>query len=499
MLRSTDFSQVVSTRRRMALKSSYFITFLALASLAACSASGSSTSGFSTSGSSTSGGSALPLVRHASGSPGQYISHVVVIIQENRSFENFFAGYPKANAPMSGCAIPVSKSSQRGITRDPVRRNSGSGSGCPKGDISVALTPTTWSGPDLQHNWNSSKREYDKGKMDGFSAFGKTPYGAYTYIEQSLLTPYWTMANQYVLADAMFPTEFGGSFTGHLTLVAGNDAIKQGTSPESEVDFPNGLHDDCDSPPGTRSSYLTENAQEHYYQGPFPCFDQWDSMAQDLDKHGVSWKMYADRVLGAGMWEPFEAMKYVRYGQDWSTNIIAPQTKVLNDPNNGQLASVSWVTPSRPDSDHPGDGGGGPSWVASVVNAIGESPYWPTTAIVVVWDDWGGLYDNAPPPQLDYRGLGIRVPCLIISPYAKQNYVDHTQYEYASILSFMEEVFGLPRIGPASEGYTDSRATPLDNAFDFTQGPRSFTVIPSTLPRSHFLNERPSNEPVDTE
>ncbi len=102
------------------------------------------------------------------------------------------------------------------------------------------------------------------------------------------------------------------------------------------------------------------------------------------------------------------------------------------------------MSPSKPDSDHPDEGDKGPSWVASVVNAIGESSYWNTTAIVVIWDDWGGWYDNAPPPQLDFRGLGIRVPCLIISPYAKQGVVSHTQYEYASILKFIEQAFNLP-------------------------------------------------------
>ena len=163
-----------------------------------------------------------------------------------------------------------------------------------------------------------------------------------------------------------------------------------------------------------------------------------------LDDAKVSWKIYATKVLDAGFWEPFEAIKYVRYGPDWSTNIIAPQTQVLNDAANGHLAAVSWVTPSKEDSDHPAAvSDKGPSWVASIVNAVGESSYWPTSAIIVVWDDWGGFYDNAPPPQLDYRGLGIRVPCLIISPYAKHGYVSHVQYEYGSILRFIEEVYGL--------------------------------------------------------
>jgi phospholipase C len=308
------------------------------------------------------------------------------------------------------------------------------------------------------------------------------------------------MAEQYVLADAMFPTEFGGSFTAHLTLVAGTDDIE--LPGEAEVDYPNATPDDCDSPPGTKSSYVTPNRKEHLYQGPFPCFDQFNTIARVLDSAGISWQIYASKVLDAGFWEPFEAIKYVRYGKDWPKDIIAPQTKVLKDARNGHLASVDWVTPTKKDSDHPiAHSDTGPSWVTSIVNAIGESAYWRSSAIVILWDDWGGFYDNAPPPQLDYRGLGIRVPCLIISPYAKKNYVSHVQYEYGSILRFIEEVYGIPpgSIGPTRKGYTDGRAASLDDAFDFTQKPRAFVPIPSKYPASHFLHEPPSNEPVDTE
>ncbi|HEY1881958.1 MAG TPA: alkaline phosphatase family protein [Candidatus Cybelea sp.] len=440
---------------------------------------------------------AVPRVRHASRSASQYLSHVIVIVQENRSFENFFAGYPGANAPMSGCGLPVG--SLRPSVSGRVRR-AGSDSRCPPGDMSITLKPISFDGPVLQHNWRSSKEEYDKGKLDGFSKYGKPgEYEAYEYVERSLVKPYWTMANQYVLADAMFPTEWGGSFTGHLTLVAGNDRIK-GQPTQSEVDFPNGLHDDCDSPVGTRSSYVTADEQEHFYQGPFPCFDQFNSMANVLDTARIPWKIYASKLVGAGMWEPFEGFKYTRYGPDWRTDVIAPQTRVLSDAAKGNLASVDWVTPSKKDSDHPGDHSDlGPSWVSSVVNAVGQSSYWNTSAIIVVWDDWGGWFDNASPPQLDYRGLGFRIPCLIISPYAKHGYVDDTQYEFGSILRFIEEVYQLPTIGPASELYTDARATGLDNAFDFTQKPRPFAKIKAKYPLAHFLHEPPSNEPVDTE
>ncbi len=439
---------------------------------------------------------ARPNARHHSGGK---ITNVIVIVQENRSFESFFAGYPNANAPMTGCASPSPGAST------PLHRRGTSGSQCPPGDTAVPLQQATFeNNHDLKHDWGSSMIDWNDGRMDGFSHWGSASgsYKAYEYIERSQVQPYWTMAQQYVLADEMFPTEFGGSFTAHLTIVAGTDDIK--LPGRAEVNFPSAAPDDCDSPPGTKSSYVAAQPYRKIYQwqGGVPCFDQFNTIAQVLDGAGISWKYYATRLLDGGFWAPFESIKYVRYGPDWSSNIIAPQSKVLTDAQNGQLAPVSWVTPTGPDSDHPTyHSDQGPSWVSSVVNAIGESSYWPTSAIIVIWDDWGGFYDNAPPPQLDYRGLGIRVPCLIISPYAKPGYVSHTQYEFGSILRFIEEVNGLPAgsIGSTAQGYTDARANSLDDAFDFTQKPRAFTAIKAKYPLEHFLKEPAWHEPVDTE
>jgi phospholipase C len=450
------------------------LAFFGTLALAACGAGGASGAG------STRALPAAPAVAQpATGNPvHKYIKHVIVVIQENRSFENFFAGYPGANAPLTGMA----------------------------GSQTIALQPITFSGPDLRHDWTSSLGDWDNGAMDGFYQYGSGgpsgEYAAYSYVKQSLIQPYWDMANQYVLADAMFPTEFGGSFTAHLTLVAGTDNL---TPTEAEVDIPSAPPDDCDSPPGTSSSYVTPDRIEHPFQGPFPCFDQWKTVAQTLDHAKVSWKYYATQLVGAGMWEPFEAIKYVRNGPDWNKNIIVPQTKILTDPKKKHLAAVSWVSPSVQDSDHPeGKSDAGPSWVASIVNAIGKSSYWKSSAIIVVWDDWGGWYDNAAPPQPDFRGLGIRVPCLIISPYAREGtsgpgYVSHTQYEFGSILKFIEEADNLPYLGSTKDGYTDRRATSIDDAFDFTQQPRKFVPIKSKYPASRFISEPPSHEPVDTE
>jgi phospholipase C len=413
------------------------------------------------------------------------ISHVVIIVQENRSFDNFFAGYPGANAPTYGCGK--------------LRGSAASSSGCPPGDERINLTQFTFQRDhDLPHAFESGITDWDNGEMDGFNQEGQSnDTESYSYIERSQVATYWSIANQYVLADAMFPTEFGPSWTAHLTLVAGTDDV---TSSTALADFADG-HSDCSASPGTKTTIVnTERVVEHG-AGPFPCLGQFNTMAEALDNAGISWKYYVAKRLKSFIWSPFAAIKYVYEGSDWDKNIVAPNTQILNDIKDNQLASVSWVTPSERDSDAPAaHSDTGPSWVASVINAIGESSYWDSTAIVVIWDDWGGFYDNVPPPQLDFRGLGIRVSCLILSPYARKAYVSHTQYEFGSILKFIEEAFpNVGVLGNPSRGYTDSRAHSIRDAFDFSKPPRAFVPIKAKYPASYFLHEPPSDQPPDNE
>jgi phospholipase C len=459
----------------MAAKLLAAISVLALAICAGC-------------GSGSSSSSALPQAVVPGISPTErslssnYIKHIVVIIQENRSFENFFAGYPNADAPMVGYGLKHGKR------------------------VKIALHQDTFEvEPNLEHLYPASIIDWDKGKMDGFSKWGQNGTdAAYAYIERSQVQPYWDMANQYVLAAHMFPTEFGPSWTAHLTLIAGTDNVQQ--SPLwALVDFSDGAYNSCDSPRGSKTDIIGTNRKEQYFVGPFPCFTQFNTMAQDLDQGAISWKYYVDVIKHAGIWSPFEAIKYVRRGPDWQKNMVQPETQVITDAQNGNLAQVSWVTPNHDDSDHPGSHSDkGPSWVSSIVNAVGSGPDWSSTAIVLLWDDWGGFYDNAKPPDLDFRGLGIRVPCLIISPYAKTNYVDKTDYEFGSILKFTEEVFNLPALGQLSgssswQGYTDTRATSLDNAFNFAQPARAFKPIHSKYSAQYIMTMPRSNLPVDTE
>jgi phospholipase C len=419
---------------------------------------------------------------------GKYIKHVVIVVQENRSFDNFFAGYKGADYATSGGTL-------EGQTR--------------------RLQQITFQSHDFPHGWASALKEYDEGKMDGFD-WDSDPvykYYAYSFVDHRDVKPYWDMAHQWVLADHMFPTEFGPSFTGHLDLIAGTASLSSTTS---EVDIPSSQPWGCEGHQSGNTTWIINSLRtiSHDVTQP-PCFNQFNTMATTLDDAHVTWRYYAPTVtnaLGGGpLWSIFSAIQNVCgpvtvgsetecEGSQWKRNVISPQTTVLTDIQSGKLASVSWVIPDWHDSDHPStQSSTGPSWVAAIVNAVGKSKYWNSTAIVVVWDDWGGWYDNVPPPRMDYRGLGLRVPCLIISPYALQNHVSHTVYEFGSILKFVEEAFDLPALGPTSAGYTDTRARSLADSFDFSQKPRPFTPIAAPYPLSHFLNERPSFRVPDDE
>jgi phospholipase C len=399
---------------------------------------------------------------------GKYIKHVVIVVQENRSFDNFFAGYPGADAPTTGFA---------------------------KTGAPVTLQPISFKGPDINHEWAAAIADWDGGRMDGFDTTL-----AYKFVDRPLIKPYWDMAKQYVLADHMFPTEFGPSFTAHLDLIASTANLAPSIA---EVDQPDGGWQ-CNAPPGTATSTLTPGVAPlaadsiyHDLNGPFPCFTQFRTMAEVLDDAHIPWKYYAPHVSLPSQaqlsWSAFATIRYVFRGPDWGKNVVSPQVKFLHDAAASELAGVTWIVPDYFDSDHPGSQSDtGPSWVSAIVNTIGHGPDWDSTAIVILWDDWGGWYDNVPPPQKDFVGLGIRVPCLIVSPYARKGRVIHTQYEYGSILKFVEQTFSLPAIGPPSFGYTDTRATSLVDSFDFTQKPRRFQTIRAKYPAQHFILERPS-------
>ncbi len=418
----------------------------------------------------------------------QYISHVVVMIQENRSFDNLFATFPGA----------------AGATQGKMKT--------PSGYTYVPLQKTSLNYPcDFGHSYNGVIKDYDGGAMDGFGLEGggkKCPgqqgTAPYQYVDPLEIVPYWQIAETYVLGDHMFQTQGSGSFSAHQDLIAGGSTIDPQQT-KTVIDFPSKKPWGCDAPNGTVTSVIIakgSSLQYRYHHGPFPCF-KYQTLRDLLDTAGLSWRYYTPPEPGGigALWNGFDAIDAVRNGPEWNTNIVS-QTQIFSDITGGALPAVSWVIPTEANSDHPGNASDtGPSWVGSVVNAIGESQYWNSTAIVVVWDDWGGFYDHVPPPFFDrWGGLGFRVPLLIASPYARQGssryggYVSHTQYEFGSILKFIEDVFGLGRLGT-----TDVRANSIDDSFDFTQAPRAFVPIGTKYSRSFFERQPPSRAPVDTE
>jgi phospholipase C len=409
------------------------------------------------------------------------IAHIVIMVEENRSFNVLFAGFPGANTALVGPCKPAPW--------------------C-KGSHMVALHQiklATGGGPlfgrDIDHTNHAFKVECDINSEhvclnDGFDLirFGQSgqllpaKLYPYAYIDRAETKPYWDLAHQYTLSDSTFFDDTASSFIAHQIIISGTVRINDR---ESLTNQPPTQPWGCDAPPKTQTPVILRNGFVNP-DGPFPCFTQYGTMADLLDAKGVSWLFYADKAFGknsdfsGSVWNGYRAIHKIFYGPDWKTNISSPNLNIFSDLKAGTLPSVSWVIPSLFDSDHPASGcDGGPYWITKVVNAIGTSAYWKDTAIVLLWDDWGGWYDNAPPPQVNYTSQGFRVPMIVISPYAKPGFISHTPYDFGSILKLVEQTFDL-----GSLGTDDAKANSMENVFDFTQTPNVFhpAPIPAHMP-----------------
>jgi phospholipase C len=390
------------------------------------------------------------------------IDHIVIVIQENRSFDNLFRAYPHAHSSLTG-KLPDGKT--------------------------VSLIPVSLAAPyDISHRLQDAKAAYDRGKMDGFTdeysngQSSQNPYPQYGYVPRAQVRPYWEMAQQYVLGDEMFASALDGSYVAHQYLIAGWAG--------GAYDLPAAEPWGCDASPENAVGLLNNAGQPSGLV--FPCFT-YPTIADELDAKGLSWRCYAPQTGDGYSWTGYDAIAGIRKGPDWKKDVVHPETRLLHDVAGGQLASVTWVIPSSPLSDHAGSGSKrGPSWVASIVNAIGGSKFWSSTAIFVTWDEWGGWYDDVAPRQLDYNGLGFRVPLLCISPFAKSNYVDHAHYEFGSMLKFIEQRFDLPSLGQ-----TDVRAAAPLNCFNFQQHTRAFRPIAAPLSADEVIRSASNAAPDD--
>ncbi|MDQ2817309.1 MAG: hypothetical protein M3T49_03750 [Candidatus Eremiobacteraeota bacterium] len=401
------------------------------------------------------------------------IRHIVIIIQENRSFDNLFAGFPGADTRPTGLL---------------------------RGKI-VSLHPVPLEFPaDVNHSHQDFLAAYDGAKMDGFDGERQTPWQnpmyPYAYVPREEIRQYWQMATEYVLADRMFQSNSGPTYPAHQYLIAGQSAmVSENPDREGTSTYAWG----CDSPADATTLVLGPKGDE--VRGPFPCFS-YKTIADELDAARVSWRYYAPPFDKIGsIWSAFDAIKSVRYGRDWG-NVITPQTRALDDIRAGQLAGVTWIVPSFKSSDHAllgkdfaskeVEADTGPQWVSSIVDAVGSSPFWENTAILVLWDDWGGWYDHVPPPQLDAMGLGFRVPLIVISPFAKRGYISHSMHEFGSVLKFTERTFGLATLTDV-----DARADDLSDCFDFDQVPRPFAWIDPGVDAAFFDRQTPDYMPAD--
>ena len=404
------------------------------------------------------------------------IQHVVIIMQENRSFDNLFQGYPGANTQSYGYDS--------------------------NGNY-IALQPIPLEAPyDIEHDISTFVEACNgSGSIPGtncrMNGFNNEYYACYSppcpsnpqygYVPPSETQTYFNMAGQYVLADNMFTSHLDDSFISHQYIIA---AQANGTT------WYPGNTWGCDGGTGDTIPLLSQGRQIEWSHQIRVCWDI-NTLGDELDRAHKSWRFYASTVNGdGGIWSSYQAIRHIRYGTDWINDVISPHSKILTDVQNGYLANVTWVTPTCATSDHGGcESNLGPAWVASVVDAIGQSKFWNSTAIFVTWDEWGGWFDHVPPPYEDYDGLGMRVPLLIISPFAKQGYVSHVQYEQGSILRFAEDVFGLGRLAQA-----DARAnSPAADAFNFQQQPRPFSTFASERTHRYIRRLPPDRRVPDDE
>jgi phospholipase C len=438
----------------MAIRNSAALALAAFLPLSACSAGGPPS---------------LPgTARSALGTLAQTgagkIKHIVYIVQENRSFDNLFQGYPGADTVSSG-------KDSKGKT--------------------IVLTPASLATQyDIDHSaqamfaacHGAGRLAGTKCRMDGFDkelAYGGPPHPQYVYVPHKDSKPYFDMANEWVLADRMFQSQLDESFVAHQYVIAAQAA--------ASVNLPYGQWG-CGGGNGDLIYTVTQNRNPLGTE-QVACYD-YQTLGDELDAAGVSWRFYTSKYSapssdGGSYWSGYQAVKHIYYGPDWLKDVITPQNRFITDVRAGKLAGFTWITPQCVDSDHVNCGGGyGPSWVAALVNTVGKSKFWNSTAIFVQWDDWGGLYDHVPPPFKDYDGLGFRVPLLVISPYAKEHYVSHVQYETASVLRFAEDLWGLGQLAAA-----DKRATtPAADCFDFSRRPRKFVPIQAPKGPGFFLH-----------
>jgi phospholipase C len=371
------------------------------------------------------------------------IKHVVFVILENRSYDNIFGAYPHGD----GASFGMDGDVRRPLTPAPLQR-----------------------AHDLPHCYNCNIASINDGEMNGFNQTESADEYAFTRFAGRHVRAYWNWADRYALADRFFASAVGPSFPNHLYTIAATSggALDNAWQPNPSLDAMEALGYakswGCDIAEG---GYVEVIDPEGYVVKVHPCFD-FQTEGDLLNAEGIPWAYYAATNTQLGyIWSAYAAVD--RYRNDpelWGAH-IRPIDDVIRDAERDRLPPVTWVTPRFQLSQHPEyNFCWGQNWSIQLVNAIMGSAAWEDSLIVLTWDDFGGFYDHVPPVPLDDFGLGIRVPTLLISPYAKPGFVDPTMYEFSSVLRFIEENWGLTQLTRR-----DRIADDLTNALDFSQAP----------------------------
>jgi phospholipase C len=297
-----------------------------------------------------------------------------------------------------------------------------------------------------------------------------------SYYDNKTIPYYWDLAKHYVLADNFFSSVLSYSLPNHWYAIAGQAptaSIYYGLTQNPQVTTPNEKQ--------IEKEYLRE---ANHISTVADLFMNRTINTSNTINTSITWKYYYHGIDIGGYkdairdgdaydyWNPFAA-KGSSYTEKYASHFVT-RDQIFNDLKNGTLPQVSWVIPRDNLSEHPPYNiTHGMDWVVYVIDSIMESPYWNSTAIIVTWDDYGGFYDHVSPPAIDRYGLGFRMPAIIISPYTKSGYIDHTQYQFESMLKFIEWRFNMPSLTDR-----DRNANNILNAFDFNQKPTPPHVIP---------------------
>lgn len=438
------------------------------------------------------GGISLPLMTtsifvHGASSK---IQHIIFVIQENHSFDNYFGTYPGANGFPLGISIPVNPSKTALGFVQPFHLNIAQpiyivGDELPPGvaDPSELETnsesavapfpfPNESIGGDLNHAWQVAHIDYDDGKMDGF-ILGEKSLLTMGYYDGNDISYYWDYADNFVLDDNFFSSLMGPSFPNHLYIASGTNG------PVFGLNYPWVLKGGVINNPQTGFDWQGVSLT-------------WATLTEELTKANAPWAWYDGKPnpLKPDIWDALPLFSYFQNHPNELAQHVKNTQRFISDIQNGELPAVSWIIPGAwhpptwpeacigqaPSEHPPARSDCGMDYVAYLVNRVMQSQYWASTAIVITWDDYGGFYDHVPPPQTDAYGEGFRVPTLVVSPWAKHGLIDHTQYEFASLLKLAEDNFNLPTLGTR-----DVAANDMMNSFDFNQAPQPPLIEPANF------------------